>query len=126
MTAKGSLRSVARVGFVGSALAASACASAPVVGAVAEAPQWFKDATIEMSGEAYPKLCDVRRPLRSTKTAAEWTSMQADLKAAAAQVEAGQADGAREDPLAWAARERALVEPPSGAHPAPAPPPVDR
>ncbi len=126
MTAKGSLRPVARVGFVGLALAASACASAPAVGAVAEAPQWFKDATAEVAGEAYPKLCDVRRPVRSKKTAAEWAAIQAELKTAAAEVEAAQADGAREDPLAWAARERSLVEPPSGAHSAPTSPPVDR
>lgn len=109
------------------ALAVSGCASAPPADiAGIETPDWFKNAAAQVGDQDYPRLCDVRRPVRKTLTAGEWAAMQAELKAAGEAVAGADADPPREDPLAWAARERAKTNPPASLPDADRPPQTER
>lgn len=96
---------------VAASVAVSACGGAFSTQELARAPAWFKDRQKELAGQDYPDLASVpalKPPAPSDDP--RWTTVERDLLAAGASVQAGAPTPAAEDPEAFDRAAREAIE----------------
>lgn len=106
------LKAIIRTGILAGAAALGACASTP-----ADEPAWLAERTAG-APDTYPELRDVPRTTIATTDPTHWAQAQAEMATVAAAVRANPRGvwTAPEDPAAFAAEARAVLEASRAAH----------